>query len=139
MLARGETLTAAELGLLMARNPERAIELVVLAACRTGEAFNGHDEAYSLGTGFLAAGVHSVLCTLWNIPDGLTSVMMYAFHHYLRVESMPVWAALRAAQLWMLDPGRPELAGMPAQLARRCRSPLLTDLRAWAAFIHWGR
>jgi hypothetical protein len=139
VLARGEILTAAELSLLMARNPERAIELVVLAACRTGEAFNGHDEAYSLGTGFLAGGVRSVLCTLWNIPDGLTSVMMYAFHHYLRVESMPVWAALREAQLWMLDPRRQELDGMPAQLARRCRSPLLADLRAWAAFVHWGR
>jgi tetratricopeptide (TPR) repeat protein len=139
LLARGGRLTAEELVDLMARSPERAIGLIVLAACRTGQAISGYDEAYSLGTAFLAGGARSVLSTQWSIPDRATSVLMFMFHHYLMTEGLPAWAALREAQLWMLDPGRSVPDRMPSQLRGQLVEADLAGVVAWAGFVHWGQ
>jgi CHAT domain-containing protein len=139
LLAGGDRLTAETLGAVMARNPARAIGLVVLAACRTGRTISGYDEAYSLGTAFLAAGVRSVLSTQWSVPDRATSVLMFMFHHYLMAGGRPVWAALREAQLWMLDPRRQVPSGMPDELRAQLAGADLTAVAAWAGFVHWGQ
>jgi hypothetical protein len=138
LLAGGGRLTAEELVELTTRSPERDIGLVVLAACRTGLAMNGYDEAYSLGTAFLAGGVRSVLSTQWAIPDRATSVLMYMFHHHLMAEGLPAWEALRRAQIWMLDPDRSFPDRMPAQLRQHLRHEELSHVAAWAGFVHWG-
>ena len=139
LLAGGERLTAEELVSLMARAPDRVVALVVLAACRTGLSITGYDEAYSLGTAFLAGGARSVLSTQWSIPDTATSALMFMFHHYLCAEDLPVWAALRQAQLWMLDPDRQIPDRMPEPLRRRLDLAELDGVIAWAAFVHWGQ
>jgi len=139
LLAGGDKLTADTLGPVMARAPERAIGLVVLAACRTGLAISGYDEAYSLGTAFLAAGVRAALSTQWSVPDQATSVLMFMFHHYLMDGRRPVWAALREAQLWMLDPRREVPARMPRGLRDQLAGADLRGVAAWAGFVHWGR
>ena len=139
LLAGGGRLTADELVELTARHPERAIGLIVLAACRTGLAINGYDEAYSLGTAFLAGGVRSVLSTQWAIPDRATSALMYMFHHHLITEGLPVWEALRRAQSWMLDPQRSVPDGMPTPLRRHLAHDELSHVTAWAGFVHWGQ
>ncbi|MEU4160718.1 CHAT domain-containing protein [Actinoplanes sp. NPDC026670] len=139
LLAGGDRLTAESLGPLMARTPQRQIGLVVLAACHTGQAINGYDEAYSLGTAFLAAGVRSVLSTQWSVPDSDTSVLMYMFHHFLMTRRRPVWAALRDAQLWMLDPHRQVPDRMPAELRHQLRTANPAAVVSWAGFLHWGR
>jgi hypothetical protein len=136
LLAGGRKLTAEELVALMATAPERAVGLVVLAACRTGQSINGYDEAYSLGTAFLAGGARSVLSTQWSVPDSATSVLMFMFHHFLRAGRLPAWAALRQAQLWMLDPDRRIPDDLPATL--RAEGDLGAVV-AWAAFVHWGQ
>ncbi len=135
----GEELSAEELIGVMARAPQRAIGLVVLAACRTGTSIHGYDEAYSLGTAFLAGGVRSVLSTQWRIPDATTASLMFMFHHYLRHDGMPVWRALRQAQLWMLDPHRQPLPEMPAELYLHTLSDDHAQVVAWAGFVHWGQ
>ena len=140
LLAGGERLTAEELIEHMARAPKgRGVGLVVLAACRTGLTISGYDEAYSLGTAFLAGGADTVLSTQWSVPDSATSVLMYMFHHFLRAEAMPAWAALHAAQNWMLDPDPRVPDTMPAALAEQLDAKGLADVTAWAAFVHWGR
>jgi CHAT domain-containing protein len=143
LLARGEKLSAEELIELMARAPDRAVALVVLAACHTGLSMTGYDEAYSLGTAFLAAGVRSVLSTQWAIPDEETSVLMFMFHHFLQAARLPAWAALREAQLWMLNPHRTVPDDMPkplrAALDRELMDSELRAVIAWAAFVHWGQ
>jgi hypothetical protein len=141
LLADGERLTAEELIEHMAQAPEGCgVGLVVLAACRTGLAISGYDEAYSLGTAFLAGGTDTVLSTQWSVPDGATSVLMYMFHHFLRADGMPAWAALHAAQNWMLDRDRAVPPGMPGPLRRHLDTTSgLPDVIAWAAFVHWGR
>ncbi|MGB2567918.1 CHAT domain-containing protein [Micromonospora citrea] len=139
LLAGGGRLSVEELVELTARCPERTVGLIVLAACRTGLAINGYDEAYSLGTAFLAGGVRSVLSTQWAIPDRATSALMYMFHHHLIAEGLPAWEALRRAQNWMLDPRRSVPDGMPAPLRRHLAHDELSHVTAWAGFVHWGQ
>lgn len=139
LLAGRGRLTAEELVGLLAEAPERAIGLVVLAACRTGVSTRGYDEAYSLGTAFLAGGVRSVLSTQWSIPDRSTSVLMFMFHHFLMAERRPVWDALRRAQLWMLDANRRPPQTMPTPLRRQLEQTDPAQVAAWAGFVHWGQ
>jgi CHAT domain-containing protein len=139
VLADGRKLFAEELVRLMADAPDREIGLVVLAACHTGIAMTGYDEAYSLGTALLAGGARSVLSTQWSVPDDATSAMMFMFHRFLRTEHLPAWAALRAAQRWMLDADRVFPDDMPGPLRARLNPAELGDVVAWAAFVHWGQ
>ncbi len=138
LLADGGRLSAEELVELTGRSTDRALGLVVLAACRTGQAINGYDEAYSLGTAFLAGGARSVLSAQWAIPDRATSVLMYMFHHHLVTGRLSVWEALRQAQTWMLDPDRSIPPSMPEQLRRQLAPEELPHVAAWAGFVHFG-
>ncbi|MEE1727312.1 CHAT domain-containing protein [Streptomyces sp. JV186] len=112
--------------------------LVVLAACRSHVSGRGHNEAYSLATAFLVAGAHTVLGSLWQVPDDATSVLMYLTHRHLR-EGDPSVAALRRAQLVLVDPGRAGLGELPPALAARAARIDPDDLTGWAAFAHLGR
>ena len=139
MLAGGDRITAQEITNLMTTAPDRGLGLAVLAACRTGRAVDSYDEAYSLGTAFLAGGTRSVLSTQWAIPDQATSVLMFMFHHYLMAHGLAVWDALRRAQLWMLDPQRVPPDSMPAALRRQLDGADPAQIEAWAGFVHWGQ
>jgi hypothetical protein len=138
LLAGEQRLTVEELITTLAGAPDRAVGLVVLAACSTGLSVNGYDEAYSLGSAFLAAGVRSVLFTQWRIPDAGTSVLMYMFHRYLMNDRRPVWDALRRAQLWMLDAGRDVPPDMPAPLRAQLGRADPAAVVGWAGFVHGG-
>lgn len=139
LLANGDRVTAEQILSHLSAGPDRGIGLAVLAACRTGRSISGYDEAYSLGTAFLAGGVRSVLATQWAVPDRATSVLMYLFHHFLTVRGLPAWAALREAQLWMLGDERPIPPGMPARLRRQLDEAGPVGLEAWAGFVHQGQ
>jgi CHAT domain-containing protein len=117
---------------------DRAIALVVLAACNSGRSAYGYDEAYSLGTGFLAGRTRSVLATQWSVPDRATSSLMYLFHRHLRQGGLPPWQALRQAQLWMLDPNRVAPDGIPPELVP---GPDVAPehVVSWAGFVHYGQ
>ncbi|WP_051847158.1 CHAT domain-containing protein [Streptomyces sp. NRRL F-5053] len=115
------------------------IGLVVLAACRSHISVRGSNEAYTLSTAFLTAAARSVIGTLWPVPDDTTSALMYMTHWYLRHEGHSPGRALRAAQLWMLDPHRTPPPGMPPALARHARAGAPADPAAWAGFTHLGQ
>jgi hypothetical protein len=138
VLAEGD-LTADELIDVLGGSPHHPIGLVVLAACHTGRSIHGYDEAYSLATMFLAAGVRSVLSTQWSVPDQDTSLLMYLFHHYLVIEHRPPWDALRRAQMWMLDDARSVPDRMPEPLRRALDGSDPRRVAAWAGFVHWGQ
>ncbi|MGX7826040.1 CHAT domain-containing protein [Actinokineospora sp. 24-640] len=142
LLAVGADGTAGELNAdeivrLLDAAPGRGIGIVVMAACHTGRSIHGYDEAYSLGTAFLAAGVRTVLSTQWAVPDEATSALMFLFHHYLREEGLPPWQALRRAQMWMLDP-RETPARMPEALRSMVAAHDSRQVAAWAGFVHGG-
>jgi len=77
-------------------------ELVVLSACQTAPGRDLRGEGLvGLTRGFLYAGAHSVLASLWEVDDESTAALMKRFYHALLSEGRPPAAALRAAQLEM--------------------------------------
>lgn len=131
-------LSAEEIVRVLHAVPERRLGLVVMAACHTGRSIHGYDEAYSLGTAFLAGGARTVLWTQWAIPDKETSALMFMFHHYLRAENLAPWEALRRAQMWMLDDSQEPPDSMPADLRSLIQGRGRAHVVAWAGFVHGG-
>ena len=121
-------------------NEERAPQgpLVVLSACETDLSTRDHDEALTLTTAFVSSGARNVVGSRWTAQDGASALMMAVFHHYLAVERQGPADALRAAQLWMLDPDRKNPGSLSGELLREIQRPGLERLPVWAAFIHQG-
>lgn len=132
LMAGGERLTSGAVLALAGRAQRRPVDLVVLAA---GRPVPGSDEAYGLATAFLAGGVRSVVAPRWGVPDGAVPGLLFMVHWFRRA-GLPAWAALRDAQLWMLDPDRAIPAEMPPALVP---PPTAADPAGWAAFVHSGR
>lgn len=88
-------------------------EVVVLAACDTdGAEVAGGEGVASLARGFLAAGVRTVVASLWAVDDHTTAVLFGGFYRRLLGGSDPA-SALRDAQLSLLH-GGDEAARSPA-------------------------
>ncbi|RKN43773.1 CHAT domain-containing protein [Streptomyces hoynatensis] len=138
-LAGGELSVARILDHPNAGPPGAAGPLVVLGACETDLSTQDHDEALTLATALVARGASDVVGSRWATRDGATAVMMSVFHHCLTAEGLAPADALRAAQLWMLDPGRRPPAPLADPLLRReaTRSDL-NQPHLWAAFTHQG-
>ncbi|MGO4430735.1 CHAT domain-containing protein, partial [Streptomyces sp. MCAF7] len=102
--------------------------LVVLSACETDLSTRDHDEALTLTTAFVSGGARNVVGSRWTAQDGASALMMAVFHHYLTVEGQGPADALRAAQLWMLDPGRENPGSLTGALLREIRRPGLERL-----------
>lgn len=99
-----------------------ATRLVVLGACRTSAGRIRRGEGvFSLARPFLAAGVPTVVASLWDVDDRASHRLLVAFHRALR-RGGDVAEALRQAQL--------ELMGD--------RDPRLQPPSAWAGFIAIG-
>jgi CHAT domain-containing protein/tetratricopeptide (TPR) repeat protein len=83
------------------------IEMVVLSACRTGvgEPVKG-EGLMGLTRGFMYAGAARVVASLWNVSDRATATLMKRFYNYMLQKKMPPAAALRRAQLDMLEAGQ---------------------------------
>ena len=78
-------------------------ELVTLSGCGTGlNALMGGDELLGLVRGWLYAGAHSVVVSLWDVNDRSTAGLMADFYQRLR-ESGDRAAALRGAMLAARD------------------------------------
>ena len=94
-----------------------AADLAVLSACDTGRGRITGDGVVGVARSFMAAGVPTVVASLWRVPDEPTRQLMVAFYgHWLA--GMPKAAALRQA---MLD--------------TRAQFPLPRD---WSAFLVIG-
>lgn len=75
-----------------------AARLVVLSACESGVGrVRGGDEVIGLARGFLGAGAHSLLVSLWNVHDESAAALMDGFYDALQQGGTPA-AALRSAQ-----------------------------------------
>jgi CHAT domain-containing protein len=76
-------------------------ELVVLSACNTGRGKITGDGVIGLSRSFIAAGVPSVVVSLWSVPDAPTALLMTTF--YQQLQQHPDKAqALRQAMLTTL-------------------------------------
>ncbi|MFH8893322.1 CHAT domain-containing protein [Streptomyces sp. NPDC017949] len=116
----------------------RSGPLVVLSACETDLSNRDHDEALTLATAFVAGGARDVVGSRWTTQDGASALMMAVFHHHVAVEGRSPVDALRAAQMWMLDPDRRDPGTLGEELLREMDRPGLDRLPLWAAFTHQG-
>ncbi|WP_330307945.1 MULTISPECIES: CHAT domain-containing protein [unclassified Streptomyces] len=112
--------------------------LVVLSACQTDLSTRDHDEALTLTTAFLAGGARDAIGSRWTTNDSASALLMAVFHHHLTVDGLSPVDALRAAQLWMLDPCRQNPGSLRGELLRQMERPDLDRISLWAAFIHQG-
>ncbi|MFG2784417.1 CHAT domain-containing protein [Streptomyces prunicolor] len=123
------------------RDPGTPGGTVVLANCTSDLTVSDHDEALTLATAFLSAGATAVVGSRWDVADDpRTTVLMLVLHHRLRAGD-PAGEALRAAQLWMLDPHRT----VPGELAaydsvfKEAEQRGMDELEVWSAFAHHGQ
>jgi CHAT domain-containing protein len=113
--------------------------LIVLASCLTDVTEADYDEALTLATAFLSAGGAGVVAARWRVSDVHTALFMTVFHSCLNGPYPRPVEAVRAAQLWMLDPGRAVPDGLPAVLRDEATEPVLADPVAWAGFAYQGQ
>ncbi|MER6915605.1 CHAT domain-containing protein [Streptomyces sp. NPDC000594] len=136
-LADGE-LTVARILDHTAVNPGTDGPLVVLSACETDLSMGDHDEALTLSTALVTRGAADVVGSRWAVRDSATALMMTVFHHFLTSQELAPADALRAAQMWMLDPDRRPPPGLTDLLEREATRTGLHEIHLWAAFTHQG-
>jgi CHAT domain-containing protein len=82
-------------------------DLVVLSACETGLGKEISGEGLiGLTRGFMYAGASRVVASLWNVSDVATAHLMAEFYRSMEKNGLPPAAALRAAQVKMLEQKR---------------------------------
>ncbi len=98
-------------------------DLVVLSACHTalGKEIRG-EGLIGLTRGFLHAGAQRVVASLWKVEDRATAQLMESFYRAMTAGGLRPAAALRRAQLDMIEGPN-----------RRWRAP-----NVWAAFVFHG-
>jgi hypothetical protein len=139
LLGGGESLRIADiLTQAQAQDPAESGFLGVLSACMTDLANKDHDEALTLASALLAAGASGVIGARWPVRDDATAAFMTMLHHFLANGYPRPADALRAAQLWMLDPARASLDDLPEPLADVSRVRRLKYPYNWAAFTCQG-
>jgi CHAT domain-containing protein len=84
-------------------------QLAVLTACETGVGKNDGEGVRSLGYGFAYAGCPSLVMSLWNIDEKVSSEIITRFYANL-ADGMPKHEALRKAKLDHLAHAPDELA-----------------------------
>ena len=88
----------------MAGHDLSKVRLIVLAACRTGtESFTPGEGLTGLSRTFLAANVPLVIGSQWSVDSDATAELMIRFHKNRRLGRLQTAAALRAAQLELLN------------------------------------
>jgi CHAT domain-containing protein/Flp pilus assembly protein TadD len=92
-------------------------DLVVLSACDTGRGRILGDGVFGLSRAFISAGAHSLIVSLWSVPDAPTAFLMSEFYRNLQSNNNKA-AALRQAMLTTMK-----------------RNP---DPKDWAAFVLLG-
>ncbi|WP_375495729.1 CHAT domain-containing protein, partial [uncultured Nostoc sp.] len=140
------------LNLNLVENNQGGIRLAILSACETGlQGTVLPDEAISLPTGLLQAGVAGVAASLWSVSDLSTMVLISRFYTLWRNQHLEPSQALITAQKWLRDAEPDDLVAhcktfIPIpELASRENQELYRSLRLdfshpyyWAAFSYTG-
>lgn len=138
------------------------LQLVTLSACQTAlsDFRNVPDESFGFPFAFLAAGVSSVIGTLWSVNDLSTAILMLRFYFlYLygdqqtHLEPYDPSKALRFAQIWMRDSKNIEKRYFLEKIAPDFKTDhpeiweslyllpdgkLFSQSENWAAFVCYG-
>lgn len=130
-------------------------ELVVLSACSTGQGKITGDGVIGLSRCLIAAGVKSVIVSLWSVDDLSTALLMVKFYQIFQ-QRVAATIALNEAQRWLLGVTKTELsvwlktnerffdATLKINLRRRLHqlddnAKLFHNPRYWGAFCAIGQ
>ncbi|MDF5726653.1 MAG: tetratricopeptide repeat protein [Rhizonema sp. PD38] len=130
-------------------------ELVVLSACSTGQGKITGDGVIGLSRCLIAAGVKSVIVSLWSVSDLSTALLMVKFYQIFQ-QGVSATVAFNKAQRWLLGITKTELevwvktnerffdATLRINLRRRLHQlddkvKLFQHPRYWAAFCVLGQ
>lgn len=91
-------ITAAEIFNQFETNPLNA-QIAILSACDTGQGEITGDGVIGLSRSLIAAGVPSVLVSLWSVDDVSTAKLMTGFYHHWQQQGLDKATALRQAML----------------------------------------
>ncbi|WP_431628556.1 CHAT domain-containing protein [Alkalinema pantanalense] len=117
----------------------QGIRLAILSACETGMAgIENADEAISLPTGLLQAGVAAVIASLWSVSDLSTMMLLTKFYDLWREQHLPPDQALRQAQQWMHSTTDGEKAKHFGLLTLTPNDRTYAHPFHWAAFSYLG-
>ncbi|WP_254625971.1 CHAT domain-containing protein [Nostoc sp. TCL240-02] len=137
------------LNLKLVENNQGGIRLAILSACETALAgIELADEAISLPTGLLQAGVAGVVASLWSVSEISTMVLLTRFYTLWRDQHLEPSKALITAQKWLRDAEPrdivahcetfiPELASKKGDLYRSLKYDY-SHPYYWAAFSYTG-
>ena len=115
------------------------IRLAILSACETGLAgIQNADEAISLPTGLLQAGVAAAIASLWSVSDLSTMLLLTHFYDLWRGQALPPDRALRQAQIWLRDSTEGEIATLLNLRSRQPQNHFYAHPYHWAAFSYMG-
>ena len=103
-------------------------ELVVLSACSTGQGKITGDGVIGLSRSLIAAGVPSVIVSLWSVNDQSTAFLMIRFYQNFQQGMMPV-TALNDAQRWLMGITKSEMSVWLNANQTVLRPTLLMNLR----------
>jgi len=97
-------LTGAEISEMNLNN----ITFVALSGCNTGRGlakntYAIYDNSWSLANSFKKAGVRTILCSLWNVEDECTSILMIKFYTNWFGKNIPPRQALEEARKTMRE------------------------------------
>ncbi|NEQ64299.1 MAG: CHAT domain-containing protein [Symploca sp. SIO2D2] len=81
-------------------------ELVVLSACDTGSGDIKGEGVIGLSRSLIAAGVPTIVVSLWKVPDDDTNLLMTEFYTNLYERKLDKAQAMRQAMLTMLNDDR---------------------------------
>ena len=85
-------------------NLDLPIDMVVLSACQTGVGRRVKGEGLiGLTRGFMHAGAARVVASLWKVNDAATAELMKRFYANMLQQNLPPAAALREAQLKLME------------------------------------
>ena len=137
-------------------NMQLNAELVVLSACSSGQGKITGDGVIGLSRCLIAAGVKSVIVSLWSVEDLSTALLMVKFYQIFQ-QGVAASVALNEAQRWLLGITKTELSvwvntnerffdspTLKMSLRRRLHqlddnAKLFEHPRYWAAFCGIGQ
>ena len=90
----------------LAATPPLQAELVVLSACDTGSGDIKGEGVIGLSRSLIAAGVPTIVVSLWQVPDDDTNLLMTEFYTNLYEKKLDKAQAMRQAMLTMLNEDR---------------------------------
>jgi CHAT domain-containing protein len=117
----------------------QGLRLAILSACETGMiGLDNADEAISLPTGLLHAGVAAVIASLWAVSDLSTMLLLTKFYDLWCNDYLPPDQALRQAQIWLRDSTAGEIASYGGFFTPTPSDRPYAHPYHWAAFSYTG-